>query len=167
MYNVIIETHFRGMSIMCTEIHQSEQEIKSLLLAWLGGAKVEFREHGDNVWHELDSFEKGGSIAFNDGFKYRLKKATVRIGDYNVPEPERVAPDIGQYYYITSLSGFREGDNERVTWEDCSYDISLLRNGFVHLTRDAAELHARALISLTGMQSPLSVLHRMKREVYG
>ena len=153
MYNVIIETHFRGMSIMCTEIHQNEQEIKSLLLAWLGGAKVEFREHNESEWRELESFENGGCIAVGDGYEYRLKKIKIRIGEYDVPEPARVAPDIGQYYYIPSLSGFSAGDNERVTWRGDAYDMALLRNGFVHHDRLAAELHARALISFTEIKS--------------
>lgn len=78
---------------------------------------------------------------------YRRRIKTIRIGAYDVPEPLKVKPRIKEKYYFVS---FRESANvQYYLWSDDDIDNRLLSNGVVHLTREAAELHAKALISLT------------------
>lgn len=79
--------------------------------------------------------------------EYRRKVKTIRIGEYDVPEPLRVSPNKGETYHFVSFKG---GSNvHSYSWHGDSIDDELLSKGIIHLTREAAELHAIALISLT------------------
>ena len=56
--------------------------------------------------------------------------------------PLRTAPSTGAEYWVVDLTeGYQEED--------------LLRNGICHLTKEAAELHAKALISLTATKEEI------------
>lgn len=79
--------------------------------------------------------------------RYRRKPRTIRIGQFDVPEPMREAPKAGAFYFtaLVDLKGF----SDRYIWRDDSDDFRYLTRGLCHATREAAELHARALISLT------------------
>ena len=79
--------------------------------------------------------------------EYRRKIKTIRIGEYDVPEPLRVKPNIKDTYYFVSFR--EEGNVHSYPWYNYHLDNELLSKGVVHLTREAAELHAKALISLT------------------
>lgn len=79
--------------------------------------------------------------------KYRRKPRTIRIGDYDVPEPEREPLELGQQYYYVNLGNADCWYCDY--WANRGWEIRLLKMGLIHLTRSAAELHARALISLT------------------
>lgn len=79
--------------------------------------------------------------------EYRRKPKTIRIGVYDVPEPMRVAPEPDTAYYVPSFMS-----KHWVTdylWEGDSADMLFLASGLAHTTRDAAEAHARAVISLS------------------
>lgn len=78
--------------------------------------------------------------------EYRRKPKTIRIGEFDVPEPLREAPAAGTEYFVATLSS---EDVATPLWESDHHDLRWLKWGLVHLTREAAELHARALISLT------------------
>ena len=78
---------------------------------------------------------------------YRRKIKTIRIGEYDVPEPLQVKPNIKDTYYFVSFR--EEGNVHSYPWYDYHLDNELLSKGVVHLTREAAELHAKALINLT------------------
>jgi len=102
----------------------------------------EHRRKGTMIW-----VPKEGHPQWQEEFEYRRKPRTIRIGAYDVPEPLRVAPEKNtEYYYVSlmSASGAR-----RTRWEDMDSDNGMLKAGICHLTREAAEIHAKALISLT------------------
>ena len=79
---------------------------------------------------------------------YRIKPRTIRIGEIDVPEPVRVALNVGETYYIVQDSA--ETISMEFTWASDSVDNRLLSRGLIHLTREAAELHAKALILVSG-----------------
>jgi hypothetical protein len=79
---------------------------------------------------------------------YRIKPRTIRIGEIDVPEPVRVALNVGETYYIVQDSA--ETISMEFTWASDSVDNRLLSRGLIHLTREAAELHAKALITISG-----------------
>lgn len=89
--------------------------------------------------------DKEGGL-FYSGAEYRIKPRTIRIGEYDVPEPMRDAPVVDSIYYLPVLDG---SDNRAVVWGDDEYDRKWLQLGLCHKTREAAELHAMALVSLT------------------
>lgn len=80
--------------------------------------------------------------------QYRRKPRTVHIGAFEVPAPLRAHPVKDTAYYVPCLTDRNTlwACNE---WWDDSVDREYLRRGLVHLTKEAAEEHARALLSFT------------------
>ncbi|QTL38756.1 hypothetical protein HGO23_12795 [Xenorhabdus budapestensis] len=99
--------------------------------------------YGGKDWNTLES-----ECGFDRVFGYRLKPRTIRIGEYDVPEPVRVEPEINTKYFSPSILSpsvlFVSFE-----WSGDFYDSIALNRGMVHLEKESAELHAKALISLT------------------
>lgn len=111
-----------------------------LIQQWLDDDSlvVECKHESANLWSEiLDP-------SWGENYDYRFKPRTIRIGEFDVPEPLRVEPAIGSEVFLATLCG-----EEHVIWSDNPVKKELLRRGLIHETRDAAHMHARALISLT------------------
>ena len=85
---------------------------------------------------------------FDDSDEYRIKPRTIRIGKYDVPEPERNALEEGEIYFTLDLDA--PNLPGVYAWTGTSLDASRVAKGIIHLSRKAAELHAEALLSLTG-----------------
>jgi hypothetical protein len=84
--------------------------------------------------------------------RYRIKPATIRIGEHDVPEPLREMPSKGTNVYWPSFSAVYNPDELTDYAEVGEYPDSLprlLAMGLLHLSGDAAKAHAEALISLT------------------
>ena len=79
--------------------------------------------------------------------EYRRKPKTILINGHEVPEPCRTPFEIGGAYWTFAFF-FAEGVIE-VYWDDDSEDHNALKNGFIHLTKEAAEKHFNALKSFT------------------
>ena len=81
----------------------------------------------------------------------RIKPATIKINGFEVPEPMRVEPQFHSVYwtpYVYSL-------NELAcawTWIGSESEKERLRKGICHTTKEAAEAHAKALLSFTEVQ---------------
>lgn len=78
---------------------------------------------------------------------YRIKKRTIKIGDFDVPEPMRVEPESDVFVYCATphldcaVTGFH--------WTGNDSEKLLLRRGMVHASTESAKIHAGAIISLT------------------
>ena len=83
------------------------------------------------LWHEKN--------------KYRRKPKTILINGHEVPEPHRKPLEIDDPYW--TLDFFRGVKTHR--WQNNTEDNRLLKNGFIHLTKEAAEKHFNALKSFT------------------
>lgn len=101
----------------------------------------EFR-YNDDKWLPL---EDNPWWAYS--IEYRRKVKTIRIGEYDIPEPLRVKPDMREKYYFVTFKG--NHNVHSCFWSDDEIDNLLLSNRVVHLNKEAAELHAKALVSLT------------------
>ena len=115
------------------------KEILPIVQAAANGAVIEFKQAG--VWYEK---------AFNDlcyDYEYRIRPNTIRIGEYDVPEPMREMPARDTDYYIACIT--TSGLYGVATWVCDAQDIEWFNLGVVHSTKDAAVLHAKALLSLT------------------
>lgn len=77
----------------------------------------------------------------------RIKPRTIKIGEYEVPEPLREEPPIGTMVYSASAVGLDYYGC--TTWGDEDWQVDLLNRGVFHLDMDSAILHAKALISLS------------------
>ncbi|BET96492.1 hypothetical protein [Xenorhabdus taiwanensis] len=87
-------------------------------------------------------------ISFNHSFAYRLKPRIIKIGEYDVPEP--VSEPLEKYtrYYVPDIDDWVI-QNASLIWTNDDSDMHYLQCGLIHLDRESAELHAKALISLT------------------
>lgn len=79
---------------------------------------------------------------------YRIKPKTIRIGEIDVPEPVRETPENGQRYFV--IDHTTPDAIDEYQWRDDDVDNRWLSRGLIHLTKEAAELHAKALILVSG-----------------
>ena len=94
-------------------------------------------------WLALDTHPEWGLDT-----EYRLKTCTIRIGDIDVPEPMRSAPDVLSCYFLALPSEsimFAESK-----WTNDWFDVQCLERGMCHATEEAAIAHAKALILVSG-----------------
>ena len=83
---------------------------------------------------------------------YRLKPRTISINGHEVPEPMRVAPQIGSRFFLAlTAQCILAGEH---TWQGSHASIEWLAKGLCHVTREAAEAHAKALLSFTTTEAP-------------
>ena len=80
--------------------------------------------------------------------KYRRKPKTILINGHEVTEPHRTPLKDGEYYWVPHI--FTGATSYH--WQDDDGDNSFLRNGFIHLTKEAAEKHFNALKSFTAQK---------------
>lgn len=92
-------------------------------------------EYYENLEHDFDIVGMWGD-----------PKPTLKIGDMDVPEPEREPLEKGETYYVPELSFSTLVSSD--TWDGFEFDLCRLERGLVHKTREAAEQHAKALIGL-------------------
>ena len=102
----------------------------------------ELWQHGDHeVWVRCTTHPSW----FTD-HSYRRKPKTILINGHEVPEPHRTPLEIGDAYWTFTF--FFAGVIE-VYWDGDSEDHNAFKNGFIHLTKEAAEKHLAALKSFT------------------
>ena len=105
----------------------------------------ELRQNDSCVWEAIHL-----PVCFYSHMEYRLKPEppkTIRIGEYDVPEPVREPLEKDTEYWIAHFS-LAELAN-RFKWYSDQFDNRVLKNGLIHLTKEAAVIHAKALMSLT------------------
>ena len=78
-------------------------------------------------------------------YRRKPKMCYVRLASGEVvswPEPHRTELECGDsYFYFVPT----RGDIMRKTWDCAPWDRTTLSNGYIHLTKEAAEQHAAAL----------------------
>jgi len=99
-----------------------------------------------DAWQPLDK-----DPSWSPTVEYRRKPEpprTIRIGEYDVPEPMREAPAMGSTYYSPALF-LQEPVTSCDNWCGDAFDHLMIKRGFAHATEEAALLHAEALTSLS------------------
>lgn len=84
----------------------------------------------------------------HDSLRFRLKPETIKIGDIEVPKPESEAPKEDADYYMPDM-GY-ESLVFIANWANDDLDHKRLKTGCLHLTKEAAIQHAKALIIASG-----------------
>lgn len=100
----------------------------------------EVRVKSANYWEILTRHP-----SWYDDCEYRRKPRTININGIEVPEPMREEPEIGTYYYIASLTT----STYKFKWNNDVVDNEYFNYGLCQSTREAAKLHANALLSFT------------------
>lgn len=125
------------------------KEYAEIFRALENGHAVQWRDiYGAGTWQDTDA--KGALHCIANGMKpnmLRVKPRTININGHEVPEPLRVAPADGVEYWIAHLGA--ENISPSNFWDGNRVDNTWLARGICHATKEAAELHARALLSFT------------------
>lgn len=107
----------------------------------------EWRRHSSE-WKETS----GGNPTWSAHLQYRRKRKTIRIGEFDVPEPLRVAPANGTRVYIVHMltkNGLSSCTWGAINpWSDKVLKAALM-NGLLHLNEGDAEIHFKAICSVT------------------
>lgn len=82
-----------------------------------------------------------------DKWQVRRKQQYVDINGYQVPEPVREPLMKGEEYWTTNVTTERKAYKDQ--WNNSRIDYRWLREGLIHRTQEAAELHREALLSFT------------------
>ena len=114
-----------------------------MIRRWLDDASlcVQSRHPHCAAWQDVDKPE------WFEGQEYRFKPRTIRIGDMEVPEPMRVAPNVGDVYWVVGLMA-QELCTE-LAWNGADPERRWLSIGVCHATKEAAIRHGKALVALT------------------
>lgn len=104
------------------------------------------------AWQEISAREALMAIGNKVPPLYlSVKPATININGFEVLEPMREAPRNGTKYWVGDVRGVETPANGFLWAGDC-IDRCLLARGLCHTTKEAAELHAKALLSFTAKQ---------------
>lgn len=120
------------------------------LLRWIADGECVQWQDDPGKWHVISYNELLGHIresAFPPG-RYRITPRTITINGFSVPAPMRVAPQHQMAFWLVDIYGPALSSEER--WNDqVSRYPRYLAAGLCHATHQAAEAHARALLSFT------------------
>lgn len=127
------------------------KEFKHIFDAIVEGKSIETLQNnnGTSIWVPITQSDVLYLIS-NKNEKpqhYRVKKPTIRIGNVDVPAPERKPLKKGQVYYVPFFHAI-EYNIYTQEWSDDKMDMLSLNSGLIHLTKEAAEIHANAIIKL-------------------
>lgn len=86
-------------------------------------------------------------LSFTSREEYRIKPRTIKIGDFDVPEPMRGEPEYGhEYFVVEALSDIPAASQ---IWNGMDCEKRWLSMGLCHKSKESAIAHAKALIALT------------------
>lgn len=114
-----------------------------LIVPWANGARIQLKTK--------DGWVDTKTPDWYEDFEYRIApQATIKIGDREVPEPLRVAPEEGTTVWGAALTN--PAIVFSLAWSNCSANKRILARGLLHLTEAAARAHAEALLALSAPQ---------------
>jgi hypothetical protein len=122
------------------------------LLRWIAGSKEIEWERSADVWVTISHREL--FYALSDSIdpmsKFRLKPEppkTIRIGDFDVPKPLQKKPECGARYWVVSLTAVDAYCE--LYWDNDASDRRYFARGLIHADKESAEIHTKAILSLT------------------
>ena len=119
---------------------------------------AEIAQTTDKPWEHFEMLRYKSAVweaiyapmRFYENIEYRLKPEppkTIRIGEYDVPEPVREPLEDDKEYW--GVDPMAEELAWKYKWNNALFCNLMLRRGLIHLTKEAAVIHAEALLSLT------------------
>jgi hypothetical protein len=123
---------------------------REYLKDWLEISKPWERWQFRNIGSSWGHSQCSGHPSWSESLEYRhipTPPKTININDFEVPEPVRKELEINQtYWYADPYS--RDSGHDHI-WRGDDIDRRLLQYGLIHLTKEAAMIHRKALISFT------------------
>ena len=143
--NLIVEKNF-------AETHYNKYVHADLLMEYALAAQTSETPWENFEWRksENDDWRPATDVTmfylFYPTLQYRLKPKTIKIGDIDVPAPEKQPPMQSQQFWITSLN---PNECKSDLWmNDFKPHTDLLKFGCVHLSEENAKIHSNALAKL-------------------
>ena len=119
--------------------------------ALINGKNVEIKRLNDSQnseWEPLNEHEIHIRVLTIGLFMFRLAEEMITIGDVSFPKPVSEPLKEGQEYFMPDLC--LSGLFHRGTWDDDYADTRRLNLNGIHLSKENAIAHAKALIKLSG-----------------
>lgn len=125
------------------------EKVMPFVIASSNGEVVQASCDNGHSWFDMSECERSDpALQFDfDDYDYRIKPRTIKIGDFDVPEPMRNNPAYGQEIYVVTPH-VREGITPSA-WLGCGGQYTALGRGLMHESAENAEAHARALFSFS------------------
>lgn len=122
------------------------------LQAIADGKKLEYKWNDRDEWCELDPLNNGIVIEhiFKENFIFRLAPAMITVGDVSFPKPESKPLKYDTEYWVAEPSHKNYTTLGSSRWADDYLDEFFLHRGLIHLSKENAIAHAKALIKLSG-----------------
>lgn len=115
-------------------------------LAWANGELLLVNNTERNGWEPFNPYDFGFDVF--DKFEFQLKPRTIFIGEFEVPEPLRVAPEKGSTCSYPSPTV--ELGVQQFKWNGSKGQLRMLQHGQVHSSFDNAFAHCCAIIKISG-----------------
>lgn len=131
-----------------------EHPYADILRAIADGKQIQILKHGHSKWEDVSGQVALSLVYYNTEYAIdenktiiRIKPKTININGIEVPEPAREPLKEEQQYWFVYIDASRSQGQSR--WDDDPIDYTRLDMGIIHLTKEAAETHAKALLSFT------------------
>jgi len=116
------------------------QRIRGIVNACAEGAVIEGAVAGD--WLEMrDSW-----LGFTKNAEYRIKDATIKVNEFEIPHPLRCEPELNTIYYMPDVCTSKMVRMD--VWARTHNEVEALKRGLIHLTEHAAMMHAKAILGM-------------------
>lgn len=115
--------------------------------AMTSGQKIECRViESDHDFDDIRNFP--ATVLIDAGYEFRIAVVYITIGEMQVPESIKDAPAKGIQCFLPSV--LTEVLSKSFKWKNSDSDLALMQRGQVHLVQQHAEIHAQALIKVSG-----------------
>lgn len=110
------------------------------------GKQVEVKFGEDYDWEYVLPHKMVIDELIDPEHQFRIAQQLICIDDVEFPKPETEKPKLLSEYYIADLSD--DAYYSQAVWHGTEWDLHYLNVGIVHLNKENAIEHAKALIKL-------------------
>lgn len=119
------------------------------VLRWIAdGEEIQWYGWGGQ-WHPIEHKEIMKALSGEDAAPpehFQIKPRTITVNGREIVEPERKALEDDQAYWVPSIA--REELQSQANWAGDAFDLRCLERGLVHLTKENAIAHAKAMLGI-------------------
>lgn len=118
------------------------------LQALIDGKQIRWKFKRSEKWNLLDDHDISLKDILCNEVEFSLAPEMITIGDVSFPKPETKEPKPYTNYFFPNFNNSNLVDFHK--WTSDEFDYKLLKAGLVHLTKENAIAHVKALIKLSG-----------------
>ena len=125
---------------------------QQVLQAIIDNRALECKLYCSDKWAMFNPLENGVSIAsvLNEYFMFRPYQEIITVGEISFPKPVSEAPEVGTEYWLTMSYYDHYTTTQSFVWNNDHKDNMFLQRCLIHLSKENAIEHSKALIKLSG-----------------